>query len=123
MDREQLLESIKIISEQANDNEEVMQKLKGIHDYVLLKENEIEELKNKNETNEYKQEEIYDNDGISWKQKYSDMKDKYRNRFFSNDTPEKAFLNEVERRQEDTDTFVRERNDIRIDDLFRKEDR
>ena len=115
MTREELLESIKIISEKANDDEEIMERLKEIDNYIK----EIELENSKTETSVYKQEEVFDTDGVSWKDKYIDVKNKYRDRFF-NDTPEQSFINEVERRQDDTDKFVDDRSDITIEDLFKE---
>lgn len=118
MDRETMLENIKYISEFSGDNEEIMNKLKEINDFVKKSLDDLDRAKE--ETSAYKQEEVMDTDGISWKDKYIDMKNKYRDRFFN--AGDTAFINEVEKRTDDTDKFVDERKETTIEDLFGKDD-
>ena len=71
--KEEFSEKIKKISEVANDNEDVMNELKELSDnttevFDRLGQKEVET----------------DEDGVSFKEKYEDLKRQYRDRFFTN---------------------------------------
>ncbi len=67
MTRDELNAKILKVSELCGDNEEIMTELKAIQDSPV----EIDSV---------------DTDGVTWRQKYEDMKTQYRERFFETGT-------------------------------------
>lgn len=67
------------ISELSGDNEEVMNSL------AELQQDDAERDSNENP---YTESDVMDSDGVRWDKKYSDMKEKYRERFFTPSTTE-----------------------------------
>lgn len=70
--KDEFTEKIKHISEVANDNESIMNELKELSDNTIgifdsIGSKEVEK----------------DEDGVSFKEKYEDLKRQYRDRFFS----------------------------------------
>lgn len=91
------------ISELTGDNEEVMNNLADLQ----KDDTEREQAKPT-----YTESDVQDKDGVTWQQKYNDMKSKYRERFFSPSEPEKKEEEKPEEKPAEGITF---------DDLFKKE--
>lgn len=80
------------ISELSGDNEEIM--------------NALAELQ-KDEVETYSDSDVMDKDGVRWEKKYTDLQEKYRERFFTPTEPEP-----------EVDT-IKEAEEITFDDLFK----
>ena len=89
MTKDELTAKILKVSELCGDNEEVMSELAAIQNDPV----EVDSV---------------DTDGVTWKQKYEDMKTKYRERFFEGET-----IKEPEPEQPVADA-------ITFDDLFKE---
>lgn len=88
MEREEFIEKLKEISALVDDNEAVMESLKEIQEGVLPW------LDGEREEND------------EWKEKYEELKKKYRDRFFSGGS------------DDEEDEEEEEKEEITIDDLF-----
>ena len=93
------------ISELSGDNEDIMNSL------AELQQDDTERGSN---NNTFTEADVQDKDGVSWKQKYDDMRTKYRERFFSGPATEPDPEPEPEPDDAESITF---------DDLFKKEDK
>jgi hypothetical protein len=92
------------ISELSGDNEDIMNSL------AELQQDDTERDSN---SNTFTEADVQDSDGVRWKEKYTQMKTKYRERFFGGST--------VEEREPEVKPDASE--SITIDDLFKKEDK
>lgn len=84
------------ISELSGDNEEIMNAL------AELQKDEVE-----TSMPTYSESDVMDKDGVRWDKKYTDLQEKYRERFFTPSEPEA----EVEP--------IKEAEEITFDDLFK----
>lgn len=73
MTPEEFKNKISEISQATNDNEYVMNALKDLNQAFL----------DASSTPKYSKSDVYDDDEISWKEKYENMKEKYREAFFN----------------------------------------
>ena len=96
LSKEEFKAKVISLSEKAGDNEEIMNGLKELQDSY----NESIDASAAQETgaaegeqkpaNTYTDADVMDKDGKRWSEKYSELKDEYRNRFFGGgDTPKK----------------------------------
>lgn len=107
IERERYVDMLKALSEKLNDNEESMNMLK-----------EMQEDYDEREVGKIDESFIKDTDGITWKEKYEDMRAKYRDRFFS--PPVEAVENVSEMVEPDIDE---PKTDLTFDDLFAQRER
>ena len=99
MDRNRFVDVLKTISEMGGDNEDLMGLLKELQD----------EYDSRGES--YGKSDVYDDDGKSWKEKYEESRQRYRDRFFS--SGELAKQDQQEDVKKDSES-----GDISFDDLF-----
>ena len=96
LSKEEFKAKVISLSEKAGDNEEIMNGLKELQDSY----NESIDASaaqgtgaaegEQKPTNTYTDADVMDKDGKRWSEKYSELKDEYRNRFFGGgDTPKK----------------------------------
>ena len=76
VNKEELKASLKFIADKYPDDEEIFEKIESISDFIDA------------ERPEYDETDIIDDKGVKWREKYEDIRKKYRERFFS--TPEEA---------------------------------
>lgn len=101
MTRDEYIDVLKKISETGGDTEDMLENLRKLKDDYDEREGMLRELGERKDKTVYTDDDVYDSDGVRWREKYDDIRRKYRDRFFT--TEERAISDQ--------------REDIRSDDV------
>lgn len=112
MTRDEYVDLIKDISATGGDTDDMMEKLKRLQDDYDEREGMLKKLDEYKDKTVYNDDDVFDQDGVKWSEKYDDMRRRYRDRFFG--TIEEAKVDQAEDIKDD-DTVT----SMSFDDLFK----
>lgn len=101
LNEKEYLENLKFISDKYPDDEEIFEKLEILRDDFYNRPIEV-----------YDKSDIYAESGEKWRDKFEDIREKYRERFFSTSS------DEIKENQKEDIAFDNHSTEMSFDDLF-----